>query len=94
VQVRAAAGEVRVEVSDQGIGIDKADLPRIFDPFYRGRRGDLESVHGSGLGLALVKAAVEAHNGTLEVTSTPGRGSQFTVRLPIARVGGDAATLG
>ena len=42
---------------DQGIGIEKADIPRIFDPFYRGRRGDMENVKGTGLGLALVKAA-------------------------------------
>jgi signal transduction histidine kinase len=92
LRVRAVDNEVHVEVCDQGIGIDQADLRGIFDPFYRGRRGDLENVHGSGLGLALVKAAVEAHNGTVEVTSTPGRGSQFTVRLPITRPDGHPTT--
>ena len=53
IHIRSADNEARVEVCDQGIGIEKADLPRIFDPFYRGRRGDMESVKGTGLGLAL-----------------------------------------
>jgi two-component system sensor histidine kinase BaeS len=70
-------------VCDQGIGIAPDDLPRIFDKFYCGRRGDQQNVHGTGLGLALVKAAVEAHGGTVEVTSAPGQGSRFSLRLPI-----------
>ena len=74
-----------VEVQDQGIGIDKEDLPRIFDRFYRGRRGDQHNVHGTGLGLALVKAAAEGHGGRVEVTSAPGRGSRFCLRLPLER---------
>jgi signal transduction histidine kinase len=72
-----------VEVQDQGIGIDSDDLPRIFDRFYRGRRGDQHNVHGTGLGLALVKAAAEGHGGIVEVTSTPGQGSRFCLRLPL-----------
>jgi signal transduction histidine kinase len=74
-----------VEVQDQGIGIDPDDLPRIFDRFYRGRRGDLHDVHGTGLGLALVKAAAEGHGGSVEVTSAPGQGSRFCLRLPLER---------
>jgi signal transduction histidine kinase len=72
-----------VEVQDQGIGIDSGDLPRIFDRFYRGRRGDHHNVHGTGLGLALVKAAAEGHGGVVEATSTPGQGSRFCLRLPL-----------
>lgn len=83
LHIRSAANEAQVEVCDQGIGIEKRDLPRIFDPFYRGRRGDKESVKGTGLGLALVKAAVEAHGGIVDVSSTPERGSRFTLRLPL-----------
>jgi signal transduction histidine kinase len=74
-----------VEVQDQGIGIDKEDLPRIFDRFYRGRRGDRHNVHGTGLGLALVKAAAEGHGGRVEVTSAPGQGSSFCLRLPLEK---------
>ncbi|MFN2498717.1 MAG: sensor histidine kinase [Pyrinomonadaceae bacterium] len=72
-----------VEVHDQGVGIANDELPHIFDRFYRGRRGDMSNVHGTGLGLALVKATVEAHGGEVEVTSEPGVGSCFRLRLPI-----------
>ena len=72
-----------VEVRDQGVGISNDELPRIFDKFYRGRRGDRSNVQGTGLGLALVKATAEAHGGEVHVTSDPGVGSCFSVRLPI-----------
>ncbi len=78
---------VQVSVSDQGIGIDKDDLPRVWEKFYRSRRGDQHNVHGTGLGLALVKAAAEGHGGTAEVSSTPGSGSRFTLRLPAGSSG-------
>jgi signal transduction histidine kinase len=74
-----------VEVQDQGIGIDPDDQPRIFDRFYRGRRGDQQNVHGTGLGLALVKAAAEAHGGHVEVTSVLRQGACFRLRLPLER---------
>jgi signal transduction histidine kinase len=83
VTARAAGGEVQVTVSDQGAGIHKDDLPRIFEPYYRGRLGDRESVRGTGLGLALVQATAAAHGGRVEVASGPGRGSRFTLCLPI-----------
>lgn len=70
-----------VEVQDEGVGIDPDDLPRIFDRFYRGRHGDLQNVHGTGLGLALVKAAAEGHGGAVDVSSTPGQGARFRLRL-------------
>ena len=79
VVVEMGEGQVCVEVRDQGTGIDPDDLPRVFDRFYRGR----QNVQGTGLGLALVKAAAEAHGGTVAVTSTPGRGSTFFLRLPV-----------
>jgi signal transduction histidine kinase len=83
IHIHSADKEARVEVSDQGIGIERSDMARIFDPFYRGRRGDMENVKGTGLGLALVKAAAEAHGGVVEVSSAPSLGSRFTLRLPI-----------
>lgn len=82
VTVRADGDAVSVEVTDRGIGIDREDLPHIFDKFYRGRRGDRTDVRGTGLGLALVKAIVDAHGGVLSVSSVPEHGSRFTVLLP------------
>lgn len=82
VTVRLAGDDVEVEVSDNGSGIDAADVPHIFDKFYRGRRSETHDVRGTGLGLSLVKAIVEAHHGTVTVASVPGHGSRFTVRLP------------
>jgi signal transduction histidine kinase len=84
VRLHAAGDRVSVEVADQGIGIERDELARVFDKFYRARRGDLESVRGTGLGLALVKAAAEAHGGTVDVESQPGVGSRFTLQLPSA----------
>ena len=75
-------GEVRLDVSDEGIGVDPREADRIFEPFYRSRRGDHINVHGTGLGLSLVKATAEAHDGVVLVTSDGVRGSQFTLVLP------------
>jgi signal transduction histidine kinase len=72
--------EVRITVRDSGIGIDADDLPRIWDRLYRADKS--RSQRGLGLGLSLVKAFVEAHGGTANVTSNPGAGSLFTVTLP------------
>jgi signal transduction histidine kinase len=84
VMVTARAGDdnVSIEVRDEGIGIAPDDVPRIFDRFYRARHGDQHSVKGTGLGLALVKAAVEAHGGSITVESELGQGSRFTLQLP------------
>ena len=80
---RCIDGQVRIDVCDQGIGIEPEECAHIFDKFYRGRRGDQHDVRGTGLGLALTKAVIEAHNGTIEVTSTPGEGSCFSLRIPL-----------
>ncbi len=75
---------VYVEVADRGAGISADDLPHIFDPFYRAHQ-DGAKVHGSGLGLSLVKHIVEAHRGTVQVESKVGRGSRFKIHLPVAK---------
>jgi two-component system sensor histidine kinase KdpD len=71
-------------VADQGPGIDAIDQSMIFDKFYRGR-GLRQRVQGTGMGLAIAKAIVEAHGGTISLTTQPGRGSVFSFTLPLAR---------
>lgn len=78
---------VEVRVRDNGMGISPEDLNRIWDRLYRGDKS--RSQRGLGLGLSLVKAYVEAHGGTVAVRSEPGVFSEFTVRLPVARPGGN-----
>ena len=75
---------VVVTVADNGIGIRAAELGQIFEPFYRGSDVVAAQIHGNGLGLSLVKNALEANGGTITVASTPGEGSSFTLSLPIA----------
>lgn len=74
--------EVQVAVSDGGPGIDPADLPHIFEAFYRGHDAKAQQIHGNGLGLSLVKGIAEAHGGRVTVKSTPGAGATFTLHLP------------
>ncbi len=78
------ADRVRVAVSDDGIGIAPEDRERIFEKFYRVRIDATRSVVGTGLGLAIVRAIVGSYGGSIDLASTPGAGSTFTVRLPAA----------
>jgi signal transduction histidine kinase len=80
VRARLQEREVAISVSDSGIGIPEQDLPRIWERMYRCDHS--RSQRGLGLGLSLVKAVVEAHGGRVEVLSTPGKGSTFTVYFP------------
>jgi two-component system phosphate regulon sensor histidine kinase PhoR len=77
-------GEAVLEVSDTGIGIPSESIPRIFERFYRVDKGRAREEGGTGLGLAIVKHVAQSHGGQVEVESRAGRGSKFTVRLPIA----------
>jgi signal transduction histidine kinase len=83
--------EMEISVSDRGPGIDPADLPHLFEPFYRGRRAVENRIHGNGLGLALVRRVAEAHGGRVSVQSKPGDGACFTLHLPIAEAPRPAA---
>lgn len=81
ISSRVAAEGVIVTVADTGIGIPEKDLPHIFDRFYRVDQS--RSSDGFGLGLSIVQSIIAAHHGTVSVCSSPGRGSAFTVSLPI-----------
>lgn len=76
---------VKISVEDRGPGISSGDLPHVFEPFYRGKRGEASQVPGVGLGLTLVKRVVEAHHGTMEVESSARNGTIFSIYLPFER---------
>jgi len=82
---RAEGEALRVEVRDRGIGIDPADLPRLFTAFFRTDRSRARGTGGVGLGLALARRIVEAHGGTIEAESAPGSGTTVRFRVPAAR---------
>ena len=75
---------VRISVEDRGAGIDPADLPHIFEPFYRGKSALAAQIHGAGLGLSLARDIAEGMGGRLEARSEGGGGSTFTLELPAA----------
>jgi signal transduction histidine kinase len=77
-----AAQELVLVVSDTGVGIHKADLPYIFEPYFAHRGTSTRSDEGAGIGLSLVRELVRFHGGSIHVASTFGRGSDFTVRIP------------
>lgn len=84
VQARRDGQHAQVVITDSGIGIDGADLPHIFERFYRADRSRGRDSGGAGLGLAIAKEIVVAHGGTITCVSEPGAGSAFTIRLPLA----------
>ncbi len=83
VSVRREADRVLLSVSDRGMGIPRSEHIRIFEKFYRVETSLVHTTKGSGLGLALVQHITEAHGGQVEVQSTPGEGSTFTLSLPV-----------
>jgi signal transduction histidine kinase len=81
VTTHAHDGIVQIRVADRGLGIDAADLPHIFKPFYRGRRAVDAQVRGTGVGLSVVKHVVDSHHATIAVDSRVGEGTTVTMEL-------------
>jgi signal transduction histidine kinase/DNA-binding response OmpR family regulator len=86
LSVETGEKEAVLRVKDNGFGIPQADLPFIFDRFHRVHSQETEKIAGSGLGLSIVKPVIEQHQGHLEVESEVGKGSCFTISLPITRI--------
>jgi len=82
LRVGLEAGRPRLAVADTGIGIPDDELPHIFDEFFRGRDAKKAFAHGTGLGMTIIKRVVEMHGGQIDVTSAPGRGTEFVVTFP------------
>jgi two-component system sensor histidine kinase BaeS len=82
VELTGRDGEALLEVADTGIGIGGEDLPFIFERFWRGEQSRARKTGGAGIGLAIVHELVAAHDGRIDVHSTPGEGSRFSVSLP------------
>jgi signal transduction histidine kinase len=87
VQIRAECrpGWLAVTVTDQGIGIPSAEIPRIFERFYRVDKARSRATGGTGLGLAIVRHVAENHGGKVEVASELGVGSTFTLLIPVGK---------
>ncbi|MDD5189984.1 MAG: HAMP domain-containing sensor histidine kinase, partial [Dehalococcoidales bacterium] len=84
VSLESGDEKVNINVTDTGEGISAEDLANIFERFYRVDKSRTRATGGHGLGLTIAKRLVEAHGGTITVTSEPGKGSRFTVTLPKA----------
>jgi len=85
IELSAVSDEqrLRVTVADRGPGIDPGEQPFVFDKFFRGKKQRVQTAGGTGMGLAIAKAIVEAHGGGIELSSEAGQGSRFTFWLPL-----------
>ncbi len=84
VAAEHSAGQVRISVRDQGIGLDEKEIRNVFKKFYRTKKAEASGEAGTGIGLSIVEQIVTEHGGRMEVTSQPGRGSTFTMILPVS----------
>ena len=83
IRAEPQSDHILIVVEDNGIGIPEADIPHLFDPFYRVREKRHKEIEGSGLGLTIVKSIIDQHNGSIQIISEPSAGSRFEIALPI-----------
>ncbi len=86
VSIKEAKDELKINISDSGIGIPEKDLPHIFEKFYRADNASSEAIGGTGLGLSIVKYIVESHGGRISAESKLGKGSTFSFTLPLESI--------
>jgi signal transduction histidine kinase len=83
LRLRSQNGEAVIDVADAGLGIEPTEVPRIFERFYRVSNPENDRIPGTGLGLTLVQHIAQGHGGRITVTSAPGAGSTFSLRIPL-----------
>jgi signal transduction histidine kinase len=81
ISARNGNNKIKIVVEDKGLGIEKSEIGKIFEPFYRSKKVVDAQIHGNGLGLSIVKQIVDAHDGKIEVESEIGGGSRFVIEL-------------
>ena len=81
--IAAAANAIEITIDDDGPGIPEAELPRVFQPFYRVEESRNRDTGGTGLGLAIAQSIVQAHGGELTLANRPGGGLRASIRLPV-----------